>query len=102
MDETSLKEILLQGTVLIGLLGRLAYPPETLREIITKGKKKPEKYLEGYNACDGIHGVTDLAKIVGVSLGTLSPILQNWKDLDIIYEINKPRGTFYKKIYLLK
>jgi len=102
LDETSLNEILVQGDVIIGLLGRVVFPPDILRDIITKGKKKPDEYLKGYNACDGTRGVTDLAKIVGVSIGTLSPILQNWKDQGIVYEINKPRGTFYKNLYLLK
>jgi DNA-binding MarR family transcriptional regulator len=61
--------------------------------------KTPEKYLEGYNACDGEHSVSEIASIVGVTKGTLSPILADWEATGIIYEIDKAGGKFYKKLF---
>ncbi len=89
-----------QNDIIISLLGRMVFSPEKIREIITKSKKKdPEKYVLGYNACDGTKNVNDLAEIIGVDQSTLSPILQQWEDLGIIYEVSKQKNKLYKKLY---
>lgn len=95
------KQLEKQNEVIISLLGRIAFTPEKIRDIVTRKKHNPEKYIEGYNACDGNHQVTELAKIVGVKQPTLTPILQEWKDAGIVFEVEKPNGKFYKKLYFL-
>ena len=87
---------------MITLLGRLVYPPEKLREIVVKWKKKnPEDYVKAYNLCDGEHTVSQIANAIRVDPGTLSPILSGWKELGIIYETTKKGGQFYKRLYRL-
>ena len=86
------------------LLGRIAFSPEpeiTIRKIVTSGKKgdKRKGYIKGYNACDGKHSVREIAKIVGVTEGTLSPILQKWAEIGIIFEIECRGGKFYKRLF---
>jgi DNA-binding MarR family transcriptional regulator len=49
-------------------------------------KKNPENYIKGYNACNGKHTISEIATIIGVTPGTLSPILSEWEELGIIYE----------------
>lgn len=93
------KRIVRQNEIIISLLGRLAFNPDKIREIVRKKKQDPDKYVEGYNACDGNRNVNDLAAIVGVTQGTLSPILQEWEELGIIYQSDKPKGRFYKKLF---
>jgi DNA-binding MarR family transcriptional regulator len=93
------KRIVKQNEIIISLLGRLAFNPDKIRELVMKKKQNPEKYIEGYNACDGNRNVNDLATIVGVTQGTLSPILQEWEELGIIYQSDKPKGKFYKKLF---
>ena len=89
-----------QNEIIISLLGRMAFTPERIRELITKNKKKdPEKYVDCYNACDGNKNVNELAAIIGVDQSTLSPILGDWTELGIIYEVYKPKGKFYKKLF---
>jgi hypothetical protein len=89
-----------QNDIIISLLGRMVFSPEKIREILTKNKKKdPEKYVVGYNACDGIKNVNDLAEIIGVDQSTLSPILLQWEDIGIIYEVKKQKNKLYKKLY---
>lgn len=88
-----------QNEVIISLLGRIAFTPDRIREIVVKKKQNPQGYVDGYNACDGNHKVNEIANIVGVKQSTLSPILQEWEQLGIIYEVDKPRGTFYKKLF---
>jgi DNA-binding MarR family transcriptional regulator len=88
-----------QNEVIISLLGRMAFTPDRIREIVIKKKQNPQGYVDGYNACDGNHNVNQLANIVGVTKGTLSPILQEWEELGIVYEVARPKGTFYKRLF---
>ena len=94
-----MKKLIKQNEIMISLLGRMAFKKEEIREIVTRKKQNPERYVEGYNACDGNHTVTQLANIVGVKQPTLSPILQEWEEFGIIFEIERPRGKFYKKLF---
>ena len=90
-----------QNEIIISLLGRIAFSKEEVREIVTKKKQNPHKYVEGYNACDGERSLSEIAKIVGVTSGTLSPILREWEEQGIIFETDRPGGRFYKKIFPL-
>jgi predicted transcriptional regulator len=94
-----LKKLIKQNEILISLIGRVSFKKEEIGDIVTKKKQNPGKYIEGYNACDGSHTVTELARIVGVKPPTLSPILQEWEELGIIFEVERPKGKFYKKLF---
>lgn len=99
MSDETLKKIEKQNEVIISLLGRMAFTPDRIREIVIKKKRNPQGYIDGYNACDGNHNVNEIANIVGVKQNTLSPILQEWKESGILYEVDKPKGTFYKRLF---
>lgn len=99
MSDDTLKKLEKQNEIIISLLGRLAFTPDKIRDIVIKKKQNPERYVNGYNACDGNHNVNELAAIVGVDQSTLSPILREWEELGIIYEADKPKGRFYKKLF---
>ncbi len=83
MNSDGIKKLEKQNEIIISLLGRVAFKKDEVREIVTRKKKKEkqEKYVEGYNACDGAHSLSDISKIVGVTPGTLSPILREWEDV---------------------
>jgi len=93
-----LKKIIKQNETIISLLGRLAFDKDEVRKIVISKKQNPEKYIEGYNACDGNHSLSEIAKIVGVTAGTLSPILAEWEMIGIVREVEKSGGKFYKKL----
>jgi DNA-binding MarR family transcriptional regulator len=100
MSTDYFKKIEKQNEVIISLLGRMAFTKEQIREIVTKNKKKdPEKYVDGYNACDGNKNVNEIAAIIGVDQSTLSPILLAWEEIGIIYEVEKPKGKFYRRLF---
>ncbi len=86
---------------LASLLGRLAFPPDELRKVVMKAKRKPEDYARAYNLCDGEHGVGEIAKEIGVVEGTLSPILASWKEMGIVYQVTNKGRKFYKRLYPL-
>jgi DNA-binding MarR family transcriptional regulator len=88
-----------QNEVIISLFGRLAFKPEDIRKIVTSKKQNPDNYVNGYNACTREKTLSDIATIIGVTPGTLSPILSEWEELGIIYAVEKPKGRFYRKIF---
>jgi len=94
-----LKKIIRQNEIIISLLGRIAFSKEDVRKIVTNKKRNPEKYIEGYNACDGNHSVSEIARIVGVSQPNMSVILAEWEEIGIIREVEKSGGKFYKKLF---
>jgi hypothetical protein len=87
---------------MITLLGRLVFPPDQLTKIVMKGKRAPQDYVRGYNLCDGEHTLTQIANEVHVTPGTLSPIMSEWKDAGILYEVTKKGGKYYKRLYKLE
>jgi DNA-binding MarR family transcriptional regulator len=93
------KKLEKQNEIIISLLGRIAFTPEKIRDIVVKKKQNPQGYIDAYNACDGNHNVNELATIAGVDQSTLSPILREWEELGIIYEADKPKGKFYKRLF---
>ncbi len=94
-------KIVRQNEIIIGLLGRIAFSQEEVETIVTRRKQNPNRYIEGYNGCDGRHTLTEIAKLVGVTPQTLSPILKEWDDLGIIYEVERPKGRFYRRLFPL-
>ena len=93
------EKMIKQNETIISLLGRIAFDKKEVREIVTSKKRNPEKYVEGYNVCDGNHSVSDIAKIIGVSVPTISVILNEWEDIGIIREVEKGGGKFYKNLF---
>jgi DNA-binding MarR family transcriptional regulator len=98
MSEDS-KKIIRQNEIIISLLGRIAFKPEDIHKIVVTKKQNPDNYLKGYNACTGKNSLSQIASIIGVTPSTLSPILTEWEELGITYEVQKPKGKFYKKIF---
>lgn len=94
-----LKKIVKQNEIIISLLGRMAFSKEEVRNIVTYKKRNPEKYIEGYNACDGKHSVSEIGKIVGVGQPNMSVILAEWEHIGIIREVEKRGGKFYKGLF---
>ena len=100
--EELLTKIIDQNNIIIALLGKMAFTKEAVLNIVVSGKQqaKKQKYVEGYNACDGNHSLSEIAKIIGVTHPTLSPILQSWEEYGIVYPVGSTRvGKFCKKIF---
>lgn len=78
-ESALLAKIIEQNNTIIILVGIMAFTKDEVRQFIAadKLKTKQEYYVKGYNACDGKHSVSEIAKIGGVTQCTLSPILQS-------------------------
>ncbi|MFI5449451.1 MAG: winged helix-turn-helix domain-containing protein [Candidatus Bathyarchaeia archaeon] len=99
MSEEEIKRLVKQNDVIIALLGRMVFKAQQIKDMVAKKKQNPDNYIRGYNACDGKHTVSQIAQLVGVTQGTLTPILQEWEEAGIIRDIEKPGGKFYKKLF---
>ena len=99
MSEEILRKLERQNEIIISLLGRMAFTPERINDIVVKLKQNPQGYIDAYNACDGNLNVNELAAIARVDQSTLSPVLKAWEELGIVFEVEKGKGKFYKKLY---
>lgn len=97
----ALKTIVRQNEIIISLLGRVGFTSENVREIVVKNKREDlkEKYVEGFNSLDGKKSVSEIATIIGVAMGTFSPIISEWEEVGIVYQVSKSRSKCYKKIF---
>ena len=93
-----------QNEIIISLLARNTdiFGEERIKKIVTRKKINPNNYVKGYNACNGQNNVTQLANIIGVKQGTLTPILKDWERESIIYNIGDRNRPLYVKILNLK
>ena len=90
-----------QNEAIIALLARSAIGVETISTIVCGGKRNPEAYRKTYNALDGSAGVTQLAKLAGVSQPTMSVVLQSWEEQGIIYNVGNERKPQYRRVLYL-
>jgi hypothetical protein len=104
LNDDDVETLARQNETVIKLLGRMAFKEDDVKKIVTTKKQNPAKYIEGYNACDGKHTVSQIAAVVGVKQPTVVPILQQWEEDGIIFEVENPDapkggGKFYRKIF---
>jgi hypothetical protein len=90
-----------QNAAIIGLLagGTIGLP--TISKIVCGGKRNPRAYLKVYNALDGAIGVTELAKLAGVSQPTMSVVLRNWEEQGIVYNVGTSSKPHYHRLLYL-
>ena len=99
MSQDNQKTLLKNIEIIISLLGRIAFKPETLRNLITEGRRDPEKFINAYNACNGSTTITEIARTTGFRRQNLSPVLNEWAELGILHEVENANRLFYKKLF---
>jgi len=87
-----------QNSAIIALLARSSIGVPAISNIVCGGKRNPQAYLKVYNALDGRTGVTDLAKLAGVSQPTMSVVLQSWEEQGIIYNLGTDSKPRYQRL----
>ena len=91
-----------QNEIVIGLLARMIWTPTQLTEIVTKGKRNPDAYIDVYNALDGNATGTSLAKLAGVTQQSISYVLQGWEAEVIVANVGTLTQPRYKRVMPLK
>ena len=79
-----------QNRMIISLLGRLTFPEDKLKKIITTKSKKPKQLIKAYNLCDGTLTIPKISsKIEGVTTRALQDAIVKWEENGIILNIAK-------------
>ncbi|MGB8789315.1 MAG: helix-turn-helix domain-containing protein [Candidatus Acidiferrales bacterium] len=90
-----------QNSAIISLLARSTIGVAAISKIVCGGKRNPNAYLNVYNSLNGTAGVTDLAKLAGVSQPTMSVVLQSWEEQGIIYNVGTdPKPRYHRLLHL--
>ena len=101
-EPTGVERILIkQNEALIALLARSAIGLEGIAAVVSRGKRDPAAYLKAYNALDGTIGVTEAAKVAGVSQPTMTVVLKSWEEQGIVYNVGEAGRPLYKRLLLL-
>ena len=93
-----------QNQMIISLLGRVTFPEDKLKKIITKNSKKPKQLVKAYNLCDGTLTIPKISsKIEGVTSRSLQDAIIKWEEHGIILNIaKKGKGIPAIPIHLYK
>jgi len=87
-----------QTEAIIALLARSAIGIDAIAKIVCGGKRNPEAYRRAYNALEGSRGVTEVAKLAGVSQPTMSLTLQSWVEQGVVYNVGTDRKPQYHRL----
>jgi len=79
----------------IHVVGRIAVPPDQVRQIVDRGKKS----IKAFNLCDGTRALGDIAKKAGVDQGNLSRSASRWISHGVAFRLGEGRGARLIHIY---
>ncbi len=98
IEEQAISTIITQNDVIIALLARSVLGRDAIHDMVVKGKRDPASYVKAYNGLDGSIGVTDAARLAGVSQPTMTTILKNWEYQGIVFNAGTSRRPLYKRL----
>jgi hypothetical protein len=84
----------------IQVIGRVALPPDRVREIVGTGKKY-KKQLNAFNLCNGSRTQKEIAQESGISQGNLSRTLTRWRKHGILFVFGSGKQSTFLHIYPL-
>lgn len=80
-------------------LGRLVFKKDELKELVTKGSKRPTAILQAYNLCDGSFTITEIASKVGVTQSAITQAVDRWEKLGVIFKKVEKGAVYPLKLY---
>lgn len=81
---------------MLSLLGRQAFSPSQIAEIVGIGK---EKQIDAYNACDGSRSQTEIAKSLSLDSGNFSKTVGRWIEAGIAFRIAEGSDAKLQHLY---
>jgi len=73
--------------VLIGLMGRVAFPQKTLRTIVRGPGKAGDKYVKAYNLCDGTRAMREVARLADLDSSNMSKAISRWVEAGVAFKL---------------
>lgn len=77
--------------VLVRVTGRVAIPPDELRELVGSGPKQ----LGAYNLCDGTRRLAEVVKKMGLDSGNFTRTLQRWERIGIAFRVGDDENPLH-------
>ncbi len=81
----------------IQVIGRVALPPDRVREIVGSGKRQ----INAFNLCDGSRTQKEIAQKSRINQGNLSRTLARWRKHGILFVFGEGRQSTFLHIYPL-
>lgn len=82
--------------VLVGVMGRVAFPEEKLRAAVAP--RGGDKQVRAYNLCDGTRTQSEVAKEAEIDQGQLSKAVGAWVQAGIVHRV--PDGKELRLLHL--
>ena len=86
---------------LIALVGRVAFPPDQLIEIVCPKGATNIKQLEAYNLCDGTRAQSEIASESNLDRGNFSRTVDRWVDAGVLFRLGEGREVRLLHLYKL-
>lgn len=103
MKDTDFRErIVMQLELITSLVGRLAFDEATLRELITKGAKKPSAMVKIYNLCTGELAIADISREVRVNPSSVTRAVNRWEEAGILLKWTRKGSVYPIRLYPLR
>jgi len=104
MENSELNLIREQNKIVISLLGRLVFPEDKIKDIISKKGKKPQQMIKAYNLCTGNLTTKQISdKVSGITSRALNIATEKWEESGIVTIMGeRGKGKDIKPIHLYK
>ena len=86
-------EVIKPQEVMIRLLGKLAFSPDEVKEIVVGKRHKKPQWIRAYNLCDGEHQhQKEIAQEAGIDRSDFSKAIREWEQLGILFYVKSEGG----------
>jgi len=79
----------------VHVIGRVAVPPEEVRDVIGTGKNR----IKAFNLCDGSHTLLEIARTTKINQGNLSRAASEWLANGIVFWLGEGKEARLLHMY---
>jgi hypothetical protein len=84
--------------VLIGVMGRVAFPPQTLRQVVRGPGRAADKYVKAYNLCDGTRSMREVGRMSELDSSNMTRAISRWAGAGVVFKL----GTEGRPVHLYR
>jgi hypothetical protein len=73
--------------MLLSVTARLAFPAEQLRLEVVGKVRFAERWINAYNACNGLRSQMEIVRLSGIDPGDLSRAIKRWVEAGVLFRV---------------
>jgi len=73
--------------VLIGVMGRVAFPPKALRDVVRGPGRAADKYVKAYNLCDGTRSMREVGRMSELDSSNMIKAISRWVEAGVVFRL---------------